>query len=113
MAVDDATDTVFTANPQNSGTVSLINGTTNKATATVDVGSFPTAVAVYETTDTDYVTNYGLGHGVCVQPDVRYLPGALPRSQPQPETTRPAWHSAHRPTTVGWRSGRTPSRPPT
>jgi YVTN family beta-propeller protein len=58
VAVDETTDTIYSAN-QGSGTVSVIDGATNTVTATVTVGSEPVGVAVDETTDTIYATNYG------------------------------------------------------
>ena len=44
--------------------MSVIDGATNTVTATVNVGSDPYGVAVDEATDTIYVANYGLEHGV-------------------------------------------------
>jgi hypothetical protein len=56
--------------------VSLIDGTTNKASATVDVGSFPTGVAVDATTDTAYVTYYNSNTVSVFSPSYATLPGA-------------------------------------
>ena len=40
-------------------TISVIDGATNEVTATIDVGSFPSGIAVNSTTNTVYVTNPG------------------------------------------------------
>jgi DNA-binding beta-propeller fold protein YncE len=75
VAVNQRTNTIYTANadPNNGDagtTVSVIDGTTcnsqvtsgcRQAPATVTVGSGPDALAVNETTDTIYVTNYSDG----------------------------------------------------
>ena len=57
VAVDAATDMVYTAN-QASNTVSVINGATNTVTATIPVGSDPVGIAVDPITNTIYTTNY-------------------------------------------------------
>jgi DNA-binding beta-propeller fold protein YncE len=67
LAIDQATNTVYTAN-FNDGTVSVINGATCNATVTtgcgqslptVTVGSGPSGVEVDQRTNTVYVTNFG------------------------------------------------------
>ncbi len=64
VAVDPATDTVYVTN-QNSGTVSVIDGSTDAETATISVGIWPGGIAVDPATDTVYVANYG-SHTVSV-----------------------------------------------
>lgn len=56
VAVDSATDTIYVTNRYN-GTVTVIDGATNKVTGTIPVGSGPFAVAVDPVTDTVYVAN--------------------------------------------------------
>ena len=56
VGVDPTTDTIYVANYA-SGTVSVIDGTTNTVTDTVTVGTSPDAVGVDPTTDTIYVAN--------------------------------------------------------
>ena len=55
--MDPNNDMVYVAN-QTDNTVSVINGNTNRVTATIGVGDQPEAVAVDPTNDMVYVANY-------------------------------------------------------
>jgi len=55
VAANPKTDTIYVAN--NGGGLSVINGRTNKVTATIRVGSRPFWVAANPKTKTAYVTN--------------------------------------------------------
>jgi YVTN family beta-propeller protein len=62
VAVDPATDEIYVTNimgdwPNETGTVSVIDGSTNTMTATIDVGSGPFGVAVDPATGDVYVTD--------------------------------------------------------
>jgi YVTN family beta-propeller protein len=54
VAVNSATNTIYSSN-SSAGTVSVINGVTNKRTATIVVGGFPQGIAVNPTTNQVYV----------------------------------------------------------
>ena len=57
VAVDQETGTVYTAG-EAANTVLVINGRTNKVTATIPVGNEPFVVAVNDATDTVYAANH-------------------------------------------------------
>ena len=57
VAVNATTNTVYVTNSTD-GTVSVIDGASNRVTATLKVGTNPFAIAVDETTDTIYVANF-------------------------------------------------------
>lgn len=64
IAVDPATDTVYTANVGPAirpGSVSVVSGVTHKLTATIQIGEYPQGIAADPATDTLYVTNLGSG----------------------------------------------------
>jgi YVTN family beta-propeller protein len=106
-------DTVFTANPQNSGTVSEIDGATNLATGTFDVGSFPVSVATDDTTDTVDVTNYNSDTLSAFSPTFATLPGAPTIGTATAGQGQASVAFSAPSNNGGWRSGLTPSRPPT
>ena len=56
VAVDPRRDTVYAANSA-PGTISVINGRTDKVTATIRVGDGPMGIAVDVSTKTAYVSN--------------------------------------------------------
>lgn len=61
VAVNPATSTVYVANDEVSGTVSVIDGQTSTVVATIPVGIHPEEVAVNPATNMIYVTNMGGG----------------------------------------------------
>jgi len=60
VAVNQETNTVYVTN-QNSGTLSVIDGTTNEVIDTITVGQDPRRVVVNQETNTVYVTNQNSG----------------------------------------------------
>jgi YVTN family beta-propeller protein len=57
IAVDSTTDRIYVANQSTHGTVSVIDGATNKVLHTIGVGNTPYGIAVDPTTDRIYVAN--------------------------------------------------------
>lgn len=57
VAADPQTDTIYATNPQVPNTVSVINGQTNRVTASIPVGDIPQGVAVNPASSAIYVAN--------------------------------------------------------
>jgi len=74
VAVDESTDTVYVVNTYDgaassfgdTGTVSIVDGSTDSVATTVGVGSGPEALAVDQSTGTAYVSNLDSGVGSAV-----------------------------------------------
>lgn len=61
VAVNPQTNTIYAANEQSSN-VTVIDGVSNKVTATIAVGNSPTSIAVNPETNFIYVANSGFQH---------------------------------------------------